>query len=209
MSFVIAGLLAVFLDVYSTVSPQMATESPSKSQSRSTSSKIVSPSKTSGIRKSSMTSFKDVLPHDKGSKSANAMKQFSRDIAELSSRRSAAPPKRMDAKLGIASNTSKHSHPMSSFQKTVIPQVDEPSRNKTELLPAVDEFADFSSFPKNPNPVTVEVKPLPKIRLDLCPVPREEDEEEDSSVSVSAAKLKKKSKPSKSKHKSRKKSSHK
>ena len=209
-SLAFSGLLAVFLDAYSTVSPQAATSSPSKSQPRSSSSKIVSPSKTSGVRNSSMTSFRDVLPHDKGTASANSMKQFSRDISEVSSRRSAAPPaQKKDIRPSIASNTSKHSLPMSSFQKTVIPQVDEPSRNKTEVLPAVDEFADFSNFPKNPNPVTVEVKPLPKIRLDLCPVPREEDEEEDSSVSVSAAKLKKKSKPSKSKHKSRRKSSHK
>ena len=103
--------------------------------------------------------------------------------------------KKTDKKPSIKSS-SKHSLPMSSFQKTVVPQVDEPTRNKTSL--SADEFADFSNF-KNPNPVTVEVKPLPKIRLDLCPVPREEDEEEDSSVSISAAKLKKKSRLSKSK----------
>jgi hypothetical protein len=151
-----------------------------------------------------MTSFKDVLPHDTGAPNPNTMKQFSRDKPQASPRKSAAPiPQRTDSKPRISS--SKHSLPMSSFQKTVIPQVDEPSRTRTELVPPVDEFADFSNFPKNPNPVTVEVKPLPKIRLDLCPVPREEDEEEDSSVSVAAAKLKKKTKPSKSKHKSRRK----
>lgn len=156
-----------------------------------------------------MTSFKDVLPHDTGSSKANTMKQFSRDTSQLSPRKSNVPiAKKVESKPQIAT-TSKHSVPMSSFQKTVVPQVDEPTRSRAEVVHPVDEFADFSNFPKNPNPVTVEVKPLPKIRLDLCPVPREEDEEEDSSVSVAAAKLKKKSKTSKSKHRSRRKSSQK
>lgn len=175
--------MAVFLDVYSTV-PASPNGSLSRVQPRTASSKIVSPSKTSGTRNSSMTSFKDVLPLDKGASNANTMKQFS-----------VPATKKTDKKPSIKSS-SKHSLPMSSFQKTVVPQVDEPTRNKTSL--SADEFADFSNF-KNPNPVTVEVKPLPKIRLDLCPVPREEDEEEDSSVSISAAKLKKKSRLSKSK----------
>jgi hypothetical protein len=163
-----------------------------------------------------MTSFKDVLPIDAGASNANNMTQFLRDKAQSTSRQTqtgtsssqkGSMKSLFDPKLHNTS-LSKPSVPMSTFQKTVLPQVDECSSTKREVSPPTDDFADFANFdyaPKNPNPVTVEVKPLPKIRLDLCPVPREEDEEEDSSMSVSETKLKKKSKPVKpSRHKHRK-----
>ncbi|KAL7517055.1 hypothetical protein ACHAWX_006539 [Stephanocyclus meneghinianus] len=221
------GLLAVFLDLYSTVptsSPSMnnlaSPISPKRAQTRlSPFNEVVSPSKTSGTRNSSITSFRDVLPHDPDTSNANTMKQFSRDKSQSSpsqtptetkNPRAEAKNARAEAKNARAEtkndrpNTpsmqkfeSKRSSPspkpsVATFQKTILPQV--------------DEFADFSNFntvPKNPNPVTVEVKPLPKIRLDLCPVPREEDEEEDSSLSASEVKMKKKSKHSKHKHRRR------
>eukprot|EP00804_Cyclotella_cryptica_P005778 CCRYP_000091-RA/>CCRYP_000091-RA protein AED:0.05 eAED:0.05 QI:331/1/1/1/0.83/0.71/7/1515/1505 len=197
------GLLAVFLDLYSTATSPSSTlnnsASPKRAQSRpSPPNEVVSPSKTSGTRNSSMTSFKDVLPHDAETTNANTMKQFSRDKSQPSPSRTRAEKKQdRPSTPSMQKFDSKRSSPSPKpsipiFQKTVLPQV--------------DEFADFSNFestPKNPNPVTVEVKPLPKIRLDLCPVPREEDEEEDSSLSASDAKMKKKSKHSKHKHRRR------
>ena len=154
-----------------------------------------------------MTTLKDALPNDNGTFNANPLKHFLRDSQPSAERiASNSSSNKFESDPRIISSP-KHSLPLSSFQKTVVPQVDEHSRHRTEL-PPVDEFSDFSNFPKNPNPVTVEVKPLPKIRLDLCPVPREEDEEEDS-VSLSATELKKKSRPSRSKHKSRRKTSQK
>ena len=174
-------------------------KSPKRAQSRpSPSNEVVSPSKTSGTRNSSMTSFRDVLPQDPDTSNANAMKQFPRDKSQSSPSRTRSDTKHDRPNTpSLQKFESKRSSPspkpsIPTFQKTILPQV--------------DEFADFSSFetiPKNPNPVTVEVKPLPKIRLDLCPVPREEDEEEDSSLSASEAKMKKKSKHTKHKHRRR------
>jgi len=199
------GLLAVFLDVYNTL-PGHGSPSSSLRNSASPRSQTGSHSPNNKAR-SSITSFKDVLPGNTG-ETSNAPQHLPGNRSP--SNRNNAAHNGISSANQLSPRRRQHSKMQERPSTPSMHRIDSKSVGMSEKSPpqqnidAIDDFADFTNFDDIPrNPVTVEVKPLPKIRLDLCPVPREEDEEEDSSVSVADAKQKRKSKHSKHKHRRR------
>lgn len=167
--------------------------------------------------KTSLTSFKDVIPQGQGSQldTLTAPRPLPGNNSASSAvnkggSTSSFNPSQTSPARRANSNNRRNFHDQARPSTPSIHVIDntQPQRasivpQQRTVLPQVDDFTNVSKYGAVVAPssaTTVEVKPLPKIRLDLCPVPREEDEEaDDSSISV-ADKKGRRSKHSKHRH---------